>query len=273
MTMTESLHFEEHGQGQSIVMIHGWGFNGGVWDALAQRLAGDFRVIRPDLPGHGRSAFSEDGFQLDTLVDAISGRVGGPAIWIGWSLGALLALKAAIRRPHQVQGLISIAGTPSFTTRRGWHHGVQPEVLERFGADLCDDWKLALRRFLALQAKGSDLALVHRVRALMSAQMPTPEGLRAGLKLLRSTDLRYEVHQIECPVMAIHGVEDTLVPLAGTNAWTAQLADARLLAFKDGGHMPFLSYPREVESAIRGFADYGPVFRNWIDLDSRLAGH
>ena len=270
--MTESMQFEESGQGQSIVMVHGWGFNGGVWDEMAQRLSGDFRVIRPDLPGHGRSRFCEQGFQLDRLVDAITERVDGPAIWVGWSLGALLALKAAIRHPDQVQGVISIAGTPSFTIRRGWHHGIRRELLEGFDEELSADWKLALRRFLALQAKGSHYALVHRVRAMMNAQLPTPEGLRVGLDLLRSTDLRYEVHQIDCPVMAIHGAKDKLVPLAGTNAWTSQLADARLLAFTDGGHMPFLSHPDEVEAAIRGFADYGPVFRNWMDRDSKRVG-
>lgn len=270
--MTESLHFEQSGQGQPIVMIHGWGFSGGVWEDLAQRLAGDFRVIRPDLPGHGRSRFCEQGFQLDALVDAIAERVDGPAIWVGWSLGALVALKAAIRYPERLQGLISIAGTPCFTSRRGWHHGIRRELLERFGEELADDWKLVLRRFLALQAKGSDHALVHRLRAMMNAQMPTPEGLRAGLQLLRTTDLRYEVHQIDCPLMAINGAADPLVPLAGTNSWTAQLADARLLAFKEGGHMPFLSHPAEVEAAIRGFADYGPVFRSWMDRDGRLAG-
>jgi len=270
--MKQLLHVEESGQGQSIVLIHGWGFNGGVWDELAQRLSGQFRVIRPDLPGHGRSGFPEEGVQLDALVDAIAERVGGPAIWVGWSLGALLAMRAATLHPQQVQGLVTIAGTPCFTVRRGWQHGIRRELLEQFGDDLNTDWKRVLRRFLALQAKGGDVALLHRMRAMMNAQLPTPEGLRAGLHLLRTTDLRYELHDINCPVLAINGATDPLVSLAGTNSWTSQVPDARLLAFTDGGHMPFLSHPQEVGTAIRGFADYGPVFRRWMDTDSRLIG-
>lgn len=268
---SNALHFEVSGHGQTVVLVHGWGFHAGVWDALAESLSQDFKLLRPDLPGHGQSPLLDDGYGIDAVVDAICERVDGSAIWVGWSLGALIAMRAAIRHPSRVQGLVPIAGTPCFTSRRGWHHGIKRELLDRFGEELTDNWQLTLRRFLALQGRGCDSTLLRRVRAMMMARMPTPEGLRGALELLRDTDLRYQVHEIECPVLAVNGVEDHLVPLAGGKEWTRQVDDARMLVFKDAGHMPFLSHPRGVELAIRGFADYGPVFRNDLGLDFSLS--
>jgi len=265
--MGNSLHIEVDGSGQSIVLLHGWGFHGGLWNTLAQRLCGDFRVLRPDLPGHGRSGLLEDGDRLDNVVDALSRRINGPAIWVGWSLGALIAMRMAIRHPEQVSGLVSIAGTPSFVTRRRWHHGIRRELLERFGDELTHDWQMTLRRFLALQGRGCDKSLLRQVRAMTMARMPSPQGLRAALELLRISDLRYSVQDIDCPVLAINGADDHLVPLAGTKVWTRPLRDARMLVFKDAAHAPFLSHPREVEQALRGFADYGPVYRSDYGLD------
>ena len=50
-----SLQVERRGDGPDLVLLHGWGMHGGVWDELVPRLAARFRVHVPDLPGHGRS--------------------------------------------------------------------------------------------------------------------------------------------------------------------------------------------------------------------------
>ena len=261
--MNNSLHLEVQGRGQTLVLVHGWGFHGGVWDSLAEHLADDFQVIRPDLPGHGRSAMIDADYRLhkvvDATVEAVSRVATGPAVWVGWSLGSMIAFSAAIRHPDQVSGLVSMAGTPCFTARQGWKHGVMRELLDRFGDELTGDWKTALRRFLALQGQGCDSRLLRQVRSVVMQRMPRLEGLRGALRLLRDEDLRHQMEDIECPVLAIAGARDNLVPIRGTQAWLPQMRDGRLLAFKDSGHIPFLTNPTEVENAIRGFASYAPV--------------
>lgn len=257
--MNESLHIEVQGQGETIVLLHGWGFHGGIWDTLAATLSQHFRVVRPDLPGHGRSDLLGDDYDLDHAVDALVDAVAAPAVWVGWSLGSMFALRAAIRHPEQVRGVVSMAGTPCFTARKGWQHGVMGELIDRFGDELTGDWKVTLRRFLALQGQGCDPRLLRQVRKVMMDRLPTPEGLRGALRILRHGDLRAELTSIRCPVLAINGVKDNLVPLRGTQAWLGELGDARLLAFKDAGHVPFLSHPDEVSDAIHGFARYQSI--------------
>lgn len=271
--MRNSLHIDACGSGPTIVLVHGWGFHGGIWDPLAERLAQHFQVIRPDLPGHGYSGLPAVGYGLDELVDAmvaqVAGRAAGPAIWVGWSLGSLIAMQAAVRHPDLVRGVVTLAGTPCFTATDDWRHGVPGALIDRFGDELTSDWKLTLRRFLALQGQGCDPALVRRVREIALQRLPAVDGLRGALSLLRNQDLRGRLGSIRCPLLVINGVKDNLVPVQGTRAWMQQVPDARLVAFHDAGHMPFLSHPAEVEQALRGFAS-DPALRPAAAATQRL---
>lgn len=257
--MNKPLHIDVQGQGDTIVLLHGWGFHGGIWDSLATTLARHFRVVRPDLPGHGRSGLMGDDYDLDQAVDALVTAVDAPAVWVGWSLGSMFALRAAMRHPEQVRGVVTMAGTPCFTARKGWKHGVMGELIDRFGDELTGDWQVTLRRFLALQGQGCDPRLLRQVRKVMMERLPSPEGLRGALQILRHGDLRAQLSTIRCPLLAINGANDNLVPMRGAQAWMSELDDARLLVFKDAGHVPFLSHPTDVCNAIHGFARHQTV--------------
>jgi pimeloyl-[acyl-carrier protein] methyl ester esterase len=252
--MIDSLHLDSRGEGPTLVLVHGWGFHSGIWEPLAERLATHFRVVCPDLPGHGHSPLSDPDYDLAAVVDALVAQVGEPAIWVGWSLGSMFALQAAIRHPGQVRGVVAIAGTPCFTTRDDWPHAMPLAVIDRFGEELTADWKVTLRRFLTLQGQGCDPMLLRRVRQVAMGRLPSLAGLRGGLGILRDGDLRAGLSAIRCPMLAINGAKDNLVPLQGAQGWMKTVADARFLVFQDAGHMPFLTYPSEVEQALRGFA-------------------
>jgi len=257
--MNNTLHVEIQGQGETLVLVHGWGFHGGIWDDLAGQLAKHFRVVRPDLPGHGHSGLPVGDYELDGIVDSLVEAAGGPAVWIGWSLGSVFALRAAMLHPQQVRGVVTLAGTPCFTARKGWKHGVMGQLIDRFGEELTDDWQATLQRFIALQGQGCDPRLLRRVSAVMNERLPSPEGLRGALGILRNQDLRGDLGMIRCPVLAINGVRDNLVPLAGAKRWLNEVDDGRLMAFQDAGHVPFLSHPEDIVRAIHGFASYRPA--------------
>src|SRR3989338_1758647 len=97
-----NLYMESLGDGPTVLLVHGWGLHGGVWRDLAARLARSFRVLVPDLPGHGRSRGMRTQASLAGLADDLSRRLTEPAIWIGWSLGAFVALATARNHPQAV---------------------------------------------------------------------------------------------------------------------------------------------------------------------------
>lgn len=109
-----SIWYEEHGSGDSLILIHGGAVDARFFEHNVGPLAEHFRVIATDLWGHGRTADHEGPFSLESFsadVAALIERVaGGSAHVLGHSIGAAVALDLTMRRPELVRHLIEISG-------------------------------------------------------------------------------------------------------------------------------------------------------------------
>jgi len=249
------LHVEVNGRGAPLVLLHGWGMHGGVWgDAVAQ-LAQSFTVHTVDLPGCGRSPALAT-TNLDTLVCALSEHFGKPVSVCGWSLGGQVALHWVLREPAKINKLIVVASTPCFSAREDWPCGMPREVLEKFAAELEQDHAAILRRFIALQLRGSEneRALLAQMRAqLFSRGEPDRAALRAGLAILRDVDQRAELAAIRQPTLVIAGQRDKLTPPGASNYLAHAMPNARLVEIAGAAHVPFLSHPKQFVETVKGF--------------------
>lgn len=251
-----SLHVEEYGSGEPLLLIHGWGMHGGMWGDIAERLAQDFRVIAVDLPGHGLSGKSEGSFSLDDLVDALEEQFGEPLPVCGWSLGGQVALRWAGRHPDKVQRLALVASTPCFVRCDGWDCAMDEATLAGFAAALEQNYAQTLKRFLALQVRGSDneRELLAALRdALFSRGEPALPALRAGLGILRDCDLRGTLADIAQPTLVIAGQRDTLTPPQASRHMAERLPNARLVEIAGAAHAPFLSHPDQMIAKLKSF--------------------
>lgn len=262
-----SLHVDSYGSGAPLLLLHGWGMHGGMWGGAAERLAEHFRVLAVDLPGHGfsvgRDSSRHSGYVgmnsdllIDSLVDQLSAQFGEPLTLCGWSLGGQIALRWAMRYPQQIDRLALVASTPCFVRRPGWECAMAEETLAEFAAALQQDYTLTLRRFLALQVRGSErerelLAVLRS--ALMSRGEPDLGALQAGLDILRDCDLRSALPGIHQPALVIGGERDTLTPPQAAHFLAAQLPDARLAVIEGAAHAPFLSHPDEFMEHLMSF--------------------
>jgi len=249
------------GDGRDLVLLHGWAMHGGIFEPLTQRLASRFRLHLVDLPGHGHNRAFESGALDPSACARAIAHVTPAAIWLGWSLGGLVALRGALDHPAQVRGLVEIASSPRFVVADGWTCGVPAAVFADFAADLEARFEHSIERFLALEALGSPNA--HDELRALKAQVfahgaPSPAALREGLGILDAGDLRAELQQLGVPSLWIAGRHDRLVPPAAMR-WAAQHAvDSRFLELA-AGHAPFLSHADEVANAITRFADALPA--------------
>jgi len=247
------LHIETTGSGPALVLLHGWGLHGGVFEPLVRRLAHRYRLHLVDLPGHGHSRGDGRLQDVDACIDELLQRT-PQASWLGWSLGGLLALRAAAVSA-QVTSLVLVAASPSFVRRQNWPHAVEPEVFERFASDLRDDYPGTLQRFLALDTLGSEHARAE-LRSLKEALYlrgePSPQALQAGLALLHDSDLRACLGQLARPSLWISGRRDRLVPAAAM-ATAAALSGGEHVDIAGAGHAPFLGHADQVAAAIAGF--------------------
>lgn len=266
-----SLHVETFGPGGSggpaasgseLVFLHGWGMHGGVWRTVAESLARTRRVSLIDLPGHGRSPMLPLPGTLDHLADAVTAVLPERSTVIGWSLGGLLALTLALRHPARVERLALVGSTPCFVSGAGhgadWPHGLDAAVLDAFAARLRDDPRTTIRRFLALQVRGSvdeRRTLARLKSALDAAPEPDGQALEAGLRILRETSLVHALPDIRQPVALIHGTRDTVAPYPAARASAALLPRASLHPIAGAGHTPFLSDPEAFVAIIEDLCD------------------
>ena len=250
--MTEaSLNVETRGSGPPIVMLHGWGLHSGIWAGLADRLSDRFTLHLVDLPGHGLNRDTELPLRMETVLKDLDRLP--PAGWLGWSLGGLVAMQAAIRYPQRVTWLGLVAATPSFIARPHWPHGMDEAVFNAFADDLETDHGRTLERFLALEVHGARDARTHlrRLQEIASSRPgPRLTALRQGLDVLVETDLVGELDRITCPAAVIGGRRDRLVSPSAIEATAAavQHADAHLIP--GAGHAPHLGNREVVEDII-----------------------
>ena len=268
-----AMYVDSYGSGAPLLLIHGWGMHGGMWGGVAEQLAEHFRVLVVDLPGHGYSAVSSEwrvvsGKQiphlplttyhspLDNIIDQLSAQFDEPLAVCGWSLGGQIALRWAMRHPQQISRLALVASTPCFVRQPGWECALAAETLAEFAAALQQDYTLTLRRFLALQVRGSEREreLLAALRgALASRGVPDLGALQAGLEILRDCDLRGALPGIHQPALVVAGERDTLTPPQAARYLAAQLPKARLAVIEGAAHAPFLSHPEIFAECVCDF--------------------
>lgn len=246
------LYIETHGRGDThIVLIHGWAMHGGVFAPLTGALAERATVHVVDLPGHGHSRDSDLPLNAADCARAIA-EATPPAIWLGWSLGGLVALTGALDHPEQVAALAMVCASPCFVRQPDWQHGMAPAVFSTFGDELDTDYRGTLERFLALEAMGSEHARdeMRCLRAdLFARGEPDKRVLREGLEMLDNTDLRARLPGLARPSTWIAGARDRLIPWRAMQ-WSAEACGGAFTRIDHAGHAPFIGFVERIVEAL-----------------------
>lgn len=239
------LYWQTIGTGdRHLVMLHGWGLNAGVWQSVVERLSPHFCLHLVDLPGYGRS----QGFapmSVEQMAATLLPQAPEKALWLGWSLGGLVASQLALTSPQRVDGLITVASSPCFAAAEGWP-GIKPETLSNFQQQLSEDFQRTVERFLALQTLGTESAR-QDARLLKSVvlTLPAPEAevLQAGLEILRTVDLREAMQHLQVPLLRLYGALDGLVPRKVAPLLDAKWPASESVVIEKAAHAPFISHP------------------------------
>lgn len=244
------IHTEGHGAAH-LVLLHGWAMHGGVFAPLVEALRDRCTLHVVDLPGHGHSRDCDVSLQPAACARAIAERVPRGA-WLGWSLGGLYALQAALDVPARVTALAMVSASPRFVRGDGWTFAVSPEILRNFARDLETDYDATLERFLQLEALGSDSAHadLRRLRAdSFERQRPNVRALVEGLDVLEHADLRARLPELAQPSAWISGRRDRVIPWQALR-WSAAQCRGAFTCVAGGGHAPFIGHTPEVVAAL-----------------------
>lgn len=251
-----NLYRESTGAGPILVLLHGWGMNLRVFDALREVLDDEVQVIAIDLPGHGASPWDNTRAsftaQVEWLVDSLPQRCS----LLGWSLGGQFALELARRVPERLHRLVLVATTPRFTATSDWPAGMSAAVFGDFAARLQRDWRHTVADFLHLQVRGSRDAMASLRQleaALLAHGQADPAALAADLTLLETLDQRGQLAGIATPTLVIAGQHDRITLPAAGEYIAAHMPEASLTTVPRAAHAPFLSHTAEFATLVRGF--------------------
>ena len=244
-----ALHGEREGSGSRIVLLHGFGQTCRCWGPLAPALAREHEVLRLDAPGHaGSTATVAD---LPTTGRLIAD-AGGPAVYVGYSMGARMALHVATEAPEVVQALVLLGGTPGIeddaerTERRAADRALAGTI-RTDGVDAFVARWLDMPMFAGLPPKG---------RFEDERRRNTAEGLAASLELAGTGSqepLWGALGDIEVPVLVVAGEEDRrYAAIAGRTA-AAIGPNARAALVPGAGHSAHLEQPQRFIDLLVGW--------------------
>jgi pimeloyl-[acyl-carrier protein] methyl ester esterase len=256
------LAYRETGSGQPLVLLHGWAMSSAVFTEALQALAGDFRVLAPDLRGHGASD-TGDGCALEDFAGDLRQWLEGLDIsrldLLGWSLGGQVALRLAPLLGKGLRRLLLVASTPCFTAREGWTAGLPAVQVKAMARGLKRRYRETLDDFFAGQFQAGEVSSsrLEEIRVFTApgsgSVLPSSETALAALETLQTVDLRGDFSRVEAPTLVLHGEGDRIIPPDAGRYLAANLPQGRFAGLADAGHAPFLSRPEQCFNLWREF--------------------
>ena len=228
-----NIYYESHGQGEPLVLLHGGSLTGDMWQPYLAGFAERYRVITPDLPGHGRSSNPADTMSYQHLADDIVAFIHAldlrkPLI-AGFSDGGQVALEIGMRHPTLPQS-IALGGV--------WFK--YSEVYRAWVRD-------ALGDEASPEVDTARLALNHPDWVAWLEQLYGPDGwkpLLVQLKPMWTRPLNYtakDFAEVVAPTLVLIGDRDELVPVEEATDMYRQLGHAELAVVPNSNHGAFFS--------------------------------
>ncbi len=256
----QKMAWREWGAGTPLIMLHGWSMSSVVFSEVAPLFAGHYRVLCPDLPGHGQSEPLAE-YQLSSFATAIevwAAQVAAESTaLLGWSLGGQVALQMAAAGSLEIDKLLLIATTPRFCQSEDWPYGLPVTQLRALDRNLGRAYEKTLGDFFNQQFAADELTK-ERYRQILGfavrpGQLPQADQARKALTVLGQEDLRQLLSEVRQPALVMHGALDQIIPLGAGEYLAAELPNARLCRLSDVGHAPFFSQPREAVKQCLSF--------------------
>lgn len=248
---------EEEGEGDAVVCLHGLGGTSNTWTALMPALAG-YRVIRPDLPGSGRSGSVGGPLGIDKLAECVMTfcqRLDiSRAHFLAHSMGTIVAQHLAVTQPRLVRSL-SLFGpliAPPETARANIR--ARGEKARSEGTRGMHEIALALVN-ASISADTRQRLPVSVAFVRESLMRQDPEGYARSCEALAAT-LPAAVERIEAPVLLVTGDEDGVAPPQSVRAMAERLANAkgvRTVVLNRCGHWTPIERPEDCARELRQF--------------------
>ncbi|AZS17248.1 alpha/beta fold hydrolase [Paenibacillus lutimineralis] len=248
-----SVAYQEQGQGQTIVLLHGFCGSSAYWEKLAPLLSREYHIVMPDLRGHGASGAPEGPYTIEQMADDIAvlmEQMGVPKYTLlGHSLGGYITLSLAERYSSRLDGFGLIHSTPYPDSEEAKEKRLK--AVEKIQAEgihaFVDGLVPGLFAPKHLQTMMQDVNRTKEIGYLTSSQ--GAQG--AALAMRERVDRREVLDQSELPILLVAGENDGVIPLERT--FTVEGDGVIKAVIKAAGHMGMYEAPDQLATVISDF--------------------
>ena len=259
------IHYEDHGAGEPVVLIHGYPLNGNSWERQERELlASGFRVISYDRRGFGRSSQPTVGYDYDTFAADLNALLEhldlNDVVLAGFSMGTGEVTRyLGVYGSARVRKAALLGAIPPFLLKTdGNPEGVDGGVFEEIKAAILKDRYAWFKDFFDNFYNVDKLMPERITEQAWQASFNVAAGASpyASYACVDTwlTDFREDLPKIDVPVLVVHGTDDRILPFEATAArLPALIDDLRLVEVEDGPHNIGWTHPEQVNAALLEF--------------------
>jgi 3-oxoadipate enol-lactonase len=252
-----SLQYTDEGSGEPVVLIHGFPLSLELWKPQRAALSAGYRVIAPDLRGHGQSdpppGDTSMGQYADDVVALMDSLGIGAATVGGLSMGGYIVMAMLRRHPNRLRGIMLMATKATADTEAGKQGRNEMIALAQSEGAAAVAEKM-LPRMLTARTRAEDPELVEFVRSMMAST--SVAGIVGALHALRDRpDSTATLQGLQLPALIVGGAEDELATRADLEAMHHAIPGSSLTILPDAAHLVNLEQPEAVNRAILGFLE------------------
>ncbi|MDB5597308.1 MAG: hydrolase [Hyphomicrobiales bacterium] len=248
-----SMAYATQGGGRSIILLHPVGLRGAFWSPVMDELQSEFRLIAPDLRGHGASDASLEPFDLDDFADDVADLVRSvgqaPAVVVGCSMGGMVAQALAVRHPELLSGVV-IANTGHRRNDQG--RATMEQRARDAEKGMPGVLSTTLSRWFDADIQLTRPELVVLARDWLLANDPIVHAW--SWRAIRGLDYADQLAGLKLPALAIAGLHDQSTPVASMKEMAGALPDCGYVEM-DTGHLSPLEQPKAFASHLRDFVN------------------
>jgi 3-oxoadipate enol-lactonase/4-carboxymuconolactone decarboxylase len=247
-----------------LVLLHSLGTTAHIWDAQAAELSRSFRVIRPDLRGHGLTTCTPGPYSMGLFADDLAGLLTELNIQQfhlgGISIGGLIAQSFAAAHPGRVASLMLVDTALAIPPAQSWTDRAATVRAKGIGA-IAD---AVLARWVT-----QPFFSAPETSGLREMLMRTPaEGYAASAEAIAAADLTATTSALQIPTLIVVGDQDQATPIAAAQALNAAIAGSSLIIIENAAHIPTVETPAEVTAALTGFLT--PAVTDYFDAGMKI---
>ena len=242
------LFISSFGAGPKTIVAHGgWVGSGELWQPPFEDLSRRWRTVTYDHRGTGATVNRAETITFELLVNDLFRVLDmleiNSCVLAGESSGACVVLEAALRQPKRFTGLVLVDGR---------YQGGKSPGATRLMEGCKANFAATMDMFVNACVPEEDCAAERRWGKQIVMRSDGPSAVQL-LECLERVQLVHRISQIQIPTLLIHGSRDVIIPVESSQNLAQLLPTSKLVVIEGAGHVPTLSRPREVTSAIEEF--------------------